>query len=112
MAFKKPLAKCCYDWRKGIDVRVARLPTISVRPGLPNQAASSFASGIIREPLNGQASVCPVDGSTRLWLLIAAPGKSEVDLHDLPAGALGKKASTWVYRCPWTTWSQRESRQR
>ena len=46
-----------------------RLPTISVRPGRPNAAASSFASGIIREPLNGEESVCPVPGSTRLWLL-------------------------------------------
>lgn len=46
--------------RKGfVDGRVARLPTISVRPGRPNQAASSFASGIIRDPLNGEQSVCP-----------------------------------------------------
>jgi nucleoside-diphosphate-sugar epimerase len=55
---------------------VLRLPTISVRPGKPNAAASSFASGIIREPLNGERSVCPVDGDTRLWLL--SP-KSAVD---------------------------------
>jgi nucleoside-diphosphate-sugar epimerase len=47
--------------RKGfIDGRVARLPTVSVRPGRPNQAASSFASGIVREPLNGETAVCPV----------------------------------------------------
>ncbi|RYD27778.1 MAG: hypothetical protein EOP89_04015 [Lysobacteraceae bacterium] len=46
-----------------------RLPTISVRPGRPNQAASSFASGIIREPLSGSGSPCPVPGSTGLWLL-------------------------------------------
>ena len=56
--------------RRGfVDGRVLRLPTISVRPGRPNAAASSFASGIIREPLNGEESVCPVPGSTRLWLL-------------------------------------------
>ena len=55
--------------RKGfVDGRVLRLPTISVRPGRPNAAASSFASGIIREPLNGEEAVCPVDPSTRLWL--------------------------------------------
>ena len=55
--------------RKGfIDGRVLRLPTISVRPGRPNAAASSFASGIIREPLNGEAAVCPVSANTRLWL--------------------------------------------
>ena len=46
-----------------------RLPTISVRPGKPNKAASSFASGIIREPLNNEATVCPVTADTRLWLL-------------------------------------------
>lgn len=56
--------------RKGfIDGRVLRLPTICVRPGRPNAAASSFASGIIREPLNGEPAVCPVNASTRLWLL-------------------------------------------
>lgn len=56
--------------RKGfIDGRVVRLPTVSVRPGAPNKAASSFASGIIREPLNGQLAVCPVNGDTRMWLM-------------------------------------------
>ncbi|MNY01754.1 hypothetical protein D3C86_1342980 [compost metagenome] len=46
-----------------------RLPTISVRPGKPNAAASSFASGIIREPLSGEAANCPVAPETSLWLL-------------------------------------------
>lgn len=55
--------------RKGfIDGRVCRLPTISVRPGKPNSAASSFASGIIREPMNGVASTCPVPLETVMWL--------------------------------------------
>lgn len=55
--------------RKGfVDGRVCRLPTISVRPGKPNSAASSFASGIIREPLNGIAAECPVPLETRMWL--------------------------------------------
>jgi D-erythronate 2-dehydrogenase len=58
-----------YARRGFVDGRVVRLPTISVRPGKPNAAASSFASGIIREPLNGETAVCPVEGSTRLWLL-------------------------------------------
>ncbi|WP_027801895.1 D-erythronate dehydrogenase [Paraburkholderia dilworthii] len=58
-----------YSRRGFVDGRVLRLPTISVRPGKPNAAASSFASGIIREPLNGEEAVCPVSGSTRLWLL-------------------------------------------
>lgn len=55
--------------RKGfIDGRILRLPTVCVRPGKPNAAASSFASGIIREPLSGETAVCPVDASLPLWL--------------------------------------------
>lgn len=55
--------------RKGfLDGRICRLPTISVRPGKPNSAASSFASGILREPLNGIPTTCPVPHSTRMWL--------------------------------------------
>jgi len=50
--------------RKGyIDGRAARLMTVTVRPGRPNGAASSFFSGIIREPLARQESICPVDAS-------------------------------------------------
>jgi len=57
-----------YTRRRFVDGRVLRLPTISIRPGKPNAAASSFASGIVREPLNGEAALCPVDPATRLWL--------------------------------------------
>lgn len=47
--------------RKGfLRGRSVRLPTVSVRPGRPNTAASSYLSGIIREPLNGQRADCPV----------------------------------------------------
>jgi D-erythronate 2-dehydrogenase len=50
--------------RKGyIDGRSARLMTVAVRPGKPNGAASSFFSGIIREPLSGVDAICPVDAS-------------------------------------------------
>jgi nucleoside-diphosphate-sugar epimerase len=50
--------------RKGyIDGRAARLMTVTVRPGKPNGAASSFFSGIIREPLAGVESICPVDAN-------------------------------------------------
>jgi nucleoside-diphosphate-sugar epimerase len=50
--------------RKGyIDGRSARLMTVTVRPGKPNGAASSFFSGIIREPLAGQQAILPVDPS-------------------------------------------------
>ncbi|MDE1179703.1 D-erythronate dehydrogenase [Paraburkholderia sp.] len=58
-----------YTRRGFVDGRVLRLPTISVRPGAPNAAASSFASGIIREPLNGVRAICPVAPETRIWLL-------------------------------------------
>jgi D-erythronate 2-dehydrogenase len=48
--------------RKGfVDGRAARLVTVTVRPGRPNGAASSFFSGIIREPLAGEDAVLPVD---------------------------------------------------
>ena len=54
--------------RKGIiDGLSIRLPTICVRPGKPNLAASSFFSGIIREPLNGQEAILPVDDDVRHW---------------------------------------------
>ncbi|WP_299047321.1 D-erythronate dehydrogenase [uncultured Tateyamaria sp.] len=54
--------------RKGfIDGMALRLPTICVRPGKANLAASSFFSGIIREPLNGQEAVLPVDDAVRHW---------------------------------------------
>src|SRR5580704_5276817 len=55
--------------RKGfIDGRVLRLPTVVVRPGLPNRAASTFASSIIREPLSGKDAVCPVSPDTVMAL--------------------------------------------
>jgi len=60
-----------YTRRGFVDGVALRLPTVSVRPGRPNRAASSFASGIIREPLAGLESVCPVPSETRLWLLSA-----------------------------------------
>ena len=55
--------------RKGFSDGVTlRLPTVSVRSGVPNKAASSFASDLIREPLFGRSAVCPVDPSLALWL--------------------------------------------
>lgn len=55
--------------RKGfVDGLVLRLPTICIRPGKPNKAASSFVSSIMREPLTGLPAVCPVDPQLQLWL--------------------------------------------
>jgi nucleoside-diphosphate-sugar epimerase len=79
-----------YTRRGYVDGRALRLPTISVRPGRPNAAASSFASGIIREPLNGQEAVCPVDSGTRLWL--ASPSTAInclIAACEAPAEAIG-----------------------
>jgi D-erythronate 2-dehydrogenase len=56
--------------RKGfVDGRALRLPTIVVRPGRPNRAASTFASSIIREPLAGQEAVCPVGRDAAMYIL-------------------------------------------
>jgi nucleoside-diphosphate-sugar epimerase len=56
-----------YSRRGFLDGIGLRLPTICVRPGKPNQAASGFFSGIIREPLAGQEAVLPVPKSVRHW---------------------------------------------
>jgi len=77
--------------RKGfIDGRSLRLPTIVVRPGKPNLAASSFASSIFREPLNGVVAECPVPDTTGIWLL--SPRKvveAFVHAHELASSAWG-----------------------
>src|SRR5207302_7575062 len=78
--------------RRGfVDGRVLRLPTVSVRSGRPNAAASSFASGIIREPLNGEDAICPVAPETRMWL--TSPDTAVACLivgHELDSNALGQ----------------------
>jgi D-erythronate 2-dehydrogenase len=58
-----------YSRRGFIDGRALRLPTIVVRAGTPNRAASTFASSIIREPLAGQQTTCPVRRDTTLYVL-------------------------------------------
>ncbi len=80
-----------YSRRGFIDGRSLRMPTIVVRPGKPNRAASSFASGIIREPVNGAAAVCPVAPETVLWLM--SPERAIENLihgHDLPKAQLAR----------------------
>ena len=56
-----------YSRRGFFDGIGIRLPTICVRPGQPNKAASGFFSGIIREPLSGQEAVLPVPETVRHW---------------------------------------------
>ena len=80
--------------RKGfVDGLALRLPTVCVRPGKPNRAASSFASDIIREPLEGRDAVCPVKSSLELWL--TSPGvavRNLVHAGTLPLGGLRSRA--------------------
>lgn len=57
-----------YTRRGFFDGIGIRLPTICVRPGRPNKAASGFFSNIIREPLAGQEAVLPVSEEVRHWM--------------------------------------------
>jgi nucleoside-diphosphate-sugar epimerase len=81
--------------RKGfVDGRAVRLPTVVVRPGRPNRAASTFASSMIREPLAGREAVCPVSPDTLVAL--ASPRRIVAGLlhaHDLPADAFAGSRS-------------------
>jgi D-erythronate 2-dehydrogenase len=61
------LLLCDYTRRGFLDGIGIRLPTICVRPGRPNRAASGFFSSIIREPLNGEPAVLPVTQDVRHW---------------------------------------------
>ena len=77
--------------RKGfLRGTAVRLPTICVRTGLPNKAASTWASSVVREPLTGIDVVCPVTPQT--IMVVLSPRKT-VDafmrLHDLPTDAFG-----------------------
>jgi nucleoside-diphosphate-sugar epimerase len=81
--------------RKGfVDGRALRLPTIVVRPGRPNKAASSFASGMLREPLNGEESICPISPETKVWILSPRRAvEALIGAHDLPAERWGPRAA-------------------
>ena len=68
-----------YSRRGFFDGIGIRLPTICVRPGKPNKAASGFFSGIMREPLAGQEAVLPVPDTRAPLVRLAARG------HRLPA---------------------------
>jgi len=74
MPFRQICESLCYEYsRRGwIDARIVRLPTIMVRPGAPNTALSSYASGIVREPLKGHKAICPV--SLDFPIFICSPG--------------------------------------
>jgi D-erythronate 2-dehydrogenase len=78
-----------YTRRGLIDGRSVRLMTITVRPGRPNAAASGFLSSIVREPLNGQETVCPVPLDT-----LAAVASPERAIEGLIAAAEATQ-DTW-----------------
>jgi D-erythronate 2-dehydrogenase len=81
--------------RKGfIDGRSLRLPTISVRTGLPNKAASTWASSIIREPLSGKDAVCPVSKDSIMACM--SPKKiieAFIHAHNLPVESFSEDRS-------------------
>ncbi len=79
------LLLCDYTRRGFLDGVAIRLPTICVRPGKPNKAASGFFSNIIREPLAGEEAVCPVETDMPLWLLSpTAAIEALLRAHELP----------------------------
>jgi nucleoside-diphosphate-sugar epimerase len=81
-----------YSRRGFFDGIGIRLPTICVRPGKPNKAASGFFSGIIREPLNGQEALLPVPETVRHWF--ASPRAAIAFLEhaaDLDTAQLGTR---------------------
>jgi nucleoside-diphosphate-sugar epimerase len=83
-----------YSRKRFVDGRALRLPTVVVRPGLPNRAASTFASSMIREPLTEKEAVCPV--SPDLVMALASPRGVVAALHrahELPAEAFGDNRS-------------------
>lgn len=84
--------------RKGFfDGRTARLPTIFIRPGKPNAAASSFASGIFREPLNGQECILPVGTDVRMALLGYRNAiEGIIGLHEADGEAIGDDRAVFL----------------
>jgi D-erythronate 2-dehydrogenase len=81
-----------YSRRGFVDGVSCRLATVAVRPGPPNSALSSFVSGIIREPLAGVESVCPVPLDTPIW--VSSPGTVTANLVHagrVPSAALDNR---------------------
>ncbi|XP_073952057.1 D-erythronate dehydrogenase-like [Choristoneura fumiferana] len=81
-----------YGRRGFTDARVLRLPTVSVRGGGANQAVTSYASGVVREPLSGLEAAVPVPRDQELWLA----GPAGVVRNLVHAAALPARA--WVPR--------------
>ena len=83
-----------YSRRGAIDGRVARLPTVIVRPGAANAAASSVASAIFREPLAGRPYQVPVTEDTRMAFTGARSAvEGLIALHEVSGAHLGNDRS-------------------
>jgi D-erythronate 2-dehydrogenase len=83
-----------YTRRGFLRGRAVRLPTVCVRPGRPNAAASGFVSSIIREPLAGQRAICPVDAHTEV--AVTSPARAVAGLRC----AARSSDETWGDRSP------------
>ncbi|CRK33473.1 hypothetical protein BN1723_004159, partial [Verticillium longisporum] len=80
-----------YSRRGLLERRIVRLPTVIVRPGAPSAAASSFASGIVRESLNGERNVLPVARDLELWVCSPKTVVTNlVKVKDVPREAFGE----------------------
>ncbi|ODO08901.1 NAD-dependent epimerase/dehydratase [Cryptococcus wingfieldii CBS 7118] len=94
-----------YDYgRKGyLNTRSVRLPTVAIRPGAPSSAASSFISGLIREPLQGLEAICPI-----------ASSYEDKDLDDMPFWCSRTKTVVrniaWAMCMPESNFASGESR--
>lgn len=83
-----------YSRRGFLDGRAVRLPTVTVRARKPTQAASSFASDIIREPFNGKKAVLPVSKETEMWICSPyAVVKNLLHARNIPKEAFGESRS-------------------
>ena len=78
--------------RKGFfDGRSVRLPTVIIRPGTPNAAASSWASGMFREPLGGEPCLLPIRREqSHPMTSYRTAVESFIALHEVPAEKLGQ----------------------
>jgi D-erythronate 2-dehydrogenase len=79
-----------YTRKSFVDGRSARLPTVIVRPGAPNAAASSFASAVFREPLAGVDYILPVGLATRMPVIgVRTAVEGLLSLAEADGAALG-----------------------
>ena len=84
-----------YSRRGVLDGRSVRLPTVAVRPGKPTGAASSFVSGVVREPLAGVKGVLPVGGQTEVWVTSPRVVVRNLVLAGGVEGDVGREGKGW-----------------